>query len=85
MHFRYFHMVGLSERVAHERLARICFVDYDGEMVFVVERKTSGGTPEIVAVGRLTKLHGGDRAEFALVVSDRYHSTRDSARSSSVA
>jgi acetyltransferase len=74
VHFRYFHMMGLSERVAHERLARICFVDYDREMVLVVEHKSSGGTPEIIAVGRLTKLHGGDTAEFALVVSDQYQS-----------
>jgi acetyltransferase len=72
VHFRYFHMMRLSERVAHERLARICFVDYDRDMVLVVEHKPSGGVPEIMAVGRLTKLHGGDTAEFALVVSDRY-------------
>jgi acetyltransferase len=72
VHFRYFHMIGLSERVAHERLSRICFVDYDREMVLAVERKESDGVPEIVAVGRLTKLHGGGVAEFALVVSDRF-------------
>jgi acetyltransferase len=65
-------MIGLSERVAHERLARICFVDYDREMVLVVEHKPSGAMPQIIAVGRLTKLHGGDTAEFALVVSDGY-------------
>jgi acetyltransferase len=72
VHFRYFHMMGLSERVAHERLARICFVDYDREMVLVAEYQTPGGIPEIIAVGRLTKIHGGDTAEFALVVSDQY-------------
>ncbi len=73
VHFRYFHMMHLSQRVAHERLARVCFVDYDREMVLVVEAKGADG-PEIIAVGRLTKLHGENEAEFAVIVSDRYQS-----------
>ena len=40
---RYFHAMKLSSRVAHERLTRICFVDYDREMVLVAERHGSRG------------------------------------------
>jgi hypothetical protein len=41
----YFHMEGLSARVAHERLIRKCFIDYDREMALVAEAvnpKTQG-------------------------------------------
>ena len=34
---RYFHAMKLSTRVAHERLTRICFIDYDREMALVAE------------------------------------------------
>ena len=34
---RYFHAMKLSQRVAHERLTRICFIDYDREMALVAE------------------------------------------------
>ncbi|MFN0172259.1 MAG: bifunctional acetate--CoA ligase family protein/GNAT family N-acetyltransferase [Bryobacteraceae bacterium] len=73
VYFRYFHMMDLSQRVAHERLTRICFIDYAREMALVAERKNAEGHPEIIAVGRLTKLHESPDAEFAVVVSDAYH------------
>jgi acetyltransferase len=70
---RYFHAFKLSARVAHDRLTRICFIDYDREMALVVERKEPAtGEPEIIAVGRLSKLHGVNAAEFALLVADDY-------------
>ena len=72
VHFRYFHLMNLSQRVEHERLARNCFIDYDREMVLVAERKESGGAGEIIAVGRLMKHHREDEAEFAVIVSDRH-------------
>jgi acetyltransferase len=73
VYFRYFHLIKLSQRVAHERLTRICFIDYDREMALVAERKDpQRGVSEILAVGRLSKLHGTDEAEFALLVSDQY-------------
>ena len=41
--------LGLDERTAHERLIRICFVDYDREMALVAERDDPAtGRPEIV-------------------------------------
>ncbi|MBD2667316.1 GCN5-related N-acetyltransferase [Richelia sinica FACHB-800] len=74
VYFRYFHMIKLSQRITHERLTRICFIDYDREMALVAEyQNPDTGVREILAVGRLSKLHGNDGdAEFAMLVSDRY-------------
>ncbi|QEH31874.1 Succinyl-CoA ligase [ADP-forming] subunit alpha [Aquisphaera giovannonii] len=70
---RYFHAMKYTARVAHERLTRICFIDYDREMALVADRKDpSTGEHEILGVGRLSKVRGTDEAEFALVVSDPY-------------
>ena len=70
VYLRYFQPLKLTQRTAHERLTRICFIDYDREMALVVERKKVDGRTEILAVGRLSKLHGRNEAELAAVVSD---------------
>ncbi|PMB38346.1 acetyl CoA synthetase subunit alpha [Fischerella thermalis CCMEE 5205] len=71
--FRYFHLIKLSQRIAHERLTRLCFIDYDREMALVVDYENpETGEHEVLAVGRLSKLHGTSEAEFAILVSDRY-------------
>jgi acetyltransferase len=59
--------------VAHERLLKICFGDYDREMALVAEL-VDPVTEErqIIAVGRLSKLHGKNEAEVAVLVSDKY-------------
>ena len=68
---RYFEFLQYEQRVAHERLARLSFIDYDREMAFVAERRIRGaGGREIIAVGRLIKLSGTNAAEFAVVVGD---------------
>jgi acetyltransferase len=69
---RYFTYLKLSERTAHERLTRICFIDYDREMALVAEAVPAGGEGErqIAAVGRLSKAHGRNEAEFAVLVAD---------------
>jgi acetyltransferase len=74
VYFRYFHMLNLGQRTAHERLTRICFIDYDREMALVAERQggPSGGS-EILGVGRLTRTHGTNDAEMAILVSDDFH------------
>ena len=73
VYLRYFSPLKLDQRIAHERLSRICFIDYDREMVFVVERAAEqGGASSILGVGRLSKLHGTNAAEFALVVADEW-------------
>jgi acetyltransferase len=52
---------------------RLCFIDYDREMALVADHKNpETGEHEMIAVGRLSKLHGVNEAEFSLLVSDRY-------------
>ncbi|MBI3912912.1 MAG: bifunctional acetate--CoA ligase family protein/GNAT family N-acetyltransferase [Chloroflexi bacterium] len=70
VYLRYFRIMKLSARTTHERLIRICFIDYDREMALVVEKQAARGAREIIAVGRLTKIHGTEDAEFAILVSD---------------
>jgi acetyltransferase len=73
VYFRYFHLMKLSQRIAHERLMRLCFIDYDREMALVVDRKNPDtGNHEILGVGRLSKLHGENVAEFSLMISDAF-------------
>lgn len=68
---RYFHAMKYTARVAHERLTRICFIDYDREMALVADYKDpKTGEHKIIGVGRLSKVKGTDEAEFAIVVSD---------------
>ncbi|MCC6605303.1 MAG: bifunctional acetate--CoA ligase family protein/GNAT family N-acetyltransferase [Anaerolineae bacterium] len=75
VYLRYFRAFQLDQRVEHERLTRICFVDYDRDMAIVVTHKNpKSDEEEIIAAGRLTKERTGDEAEFAILVSDRYQS-----------
>jgi acetyltransferase len=74
VYMRYFHAMGLSRRTAHERLTRICFIDYDREMALVAERENpETGDPEILGVGRLSRNHAvPNEAEFSLLIGDRF-------------
>jgi acetyltransferase len=70
---RYFNHLKLDQRVAHERMTRICFNDYDREIALVVERKNGDpANPEILGVGRLSKARGLNEAEFSLLISDSF-------------
>jgi acetyltransferase len=69
---RYFHMEKLSSRVAHERLLRKCFIDYDREMALVAEAAEGPADGrEILAVGRLTRERDRREGEVAVLVTDR--------------
>ena len=73
VYLRYFCSLSLSRRVAHERLLRICFGDYDREMALVAElTDPATGERRIVGVGRMNKLHSRNEAEVAALVSDQY-------------
>ncbi|MEP7190049.1 MAG: GNAT family N-acetyltransferase, partial [Roseiflexaceae bacterium] len=72
VYLRYFYPMSLEQRIAHDRLTRICFIDYDREMVLVAEHADASGQRAIIGVGRLTKIRGANHAEFATVVSDAY-------------
>lgn len=74
VYFRYFHAMRLTQRIAHERLTRICFIDYEREMALVVlHRDPSTEEQQILAVGRLILLRGTREGEFAVLVSDNWH------------
>jgi acetyltransferase len=74
VYMRYFHMMNLDQRTAHERLTRICFIDYDREMALVAERTDpETGEREIMGVARLSRRGVvPDEAEFSVLVSDRF-------------
>src|SRR5262245_53448401 len=73
VYMRYFSPLKLSQRVAHERLTRICFVDYDREMALVVEhRDPQSGERQILGVGRLVRLRCANEAEYAILVNDQW-------------
>ncbi len=73
VYLRYFQALKLDQRIAHDRLIRICFVDYDRQIALVAVRKSpENGKEQIIGVTRLTKLVGTDEAEFALIVADRF-------------
>jgi acetyltransferase len=74
VYHRYFSALKLSQRVAHERLTRICFNDYDREIALVAEVKLAklGVEEKIIGVGRLSKLPQLNEAEFAVLVSDQW-------------
>ncbi len=72
VYLRYFQPLKLTQRTAHERLTRICFIDYDREMALVAELKYPDGGAEILAVGRLSKIHGRNDAEIAVLVRDEF-------------
>jgi acetyltransferase len=70
---RYFAFLKLEQRIAHERLARLCFIDYDREMALVAEHADArSGEREIIGVGRLVKQPGAGSGEFAVLVDDRW-------------
>ena len=71
VYLRYFYSLSLSSRVAHDRLVRICFVDYDREMAIVaVHRDAKTGQHNILGVGRLVKSHSRNKGEVAVLVTD---------------
>ena len=73
VHYRYFGLVKLEERIAHERLVRMCFNDYDREIAIIgVRNAPETKEDEIVAVGRLIKVHEVNEAEFAIVIRDQW-------------
>jgi acetyltransferase len=72
VYLRYFQPLKLSQRTAHERLRRICFTDYDREIVLLGEHKDVSGASQIIAVGRMSKLHRRDEAELAVLIHDGF-------------
>lgn len=86
VYLRYFHALNLSQRIAHERLARIATNDYDRDLALVVERVTAPSRSpngaqentapaataahELLAVARLSRIQNTGDAEFAVLIRD---------------
>ena len=71
VYHRYFSQIKLDQRIAHERLVRICFNDYDREIALVAEYKDSKTRRRlIIGVARLSKARGLNEGEFAMIIGD---------------
>jgi acetyltransferase len=68
---RYGTDLALADRIAHERLTRICFVDYDREIVLVAEAPTSDGSA-IIGIARLSRVHASDDKMLTMIVADAW-------------
>jgi acetyltransferase len=74
VYLRFFQGVALHQRTTHDRLTRICFIDYDREIALVAERRDPQTQErQIIALGNLTRMHRGNDAEVAVITSDDYH------------
>ena len=73
VYLRYFHLMNLEQRTQHERLTRICFIDYDREMALVAEyHNPETRESDILGVGRMMRIHGTSEAEVAVLISDQW-------------
>ncbi|MGA7522931.1 MAG: bifunctional acetate--CoA ligase family protein/GNAT family N-acetyltransferase [Acidobacteriaceae bacterium] len=66
---RYFTSLDLNARTAHERLTRICFIDYDRELALVAETHGAAGS-QICGVSRMIRSDHGCSATLAVVIAD---------------
>ena len=71
---RFFSDMKYEHRTSHDRLKRVCHVDYDRDIALVAldGEKCSNSHQKLVAAARLTKKHGVRVAEFSILVSDAY-------------
>lgn len=72
VYYRYFRSFTLDRRVDHERLSRICFLDYDREIALVAVVQHQQQPTTIIGVGRIIRQRESDSAEFALLISDGF-------------
>jgi len=70
--YRYFQAQSFQERIEHDRLRRICFIDYDREMAMVAIVRKPDGTRAVAGVIRMQKSFFTSRARFAIIVSDEW-------------
>ncbi len=71
VYMRWFTALGLSQRIAPERLKRVCSVDYQNEMVLVAEHEDAEtGERSIMGAARLVKVRGTNDGEISLTICD---------------
>jgi len=70
---RFANFVSLDRRIAHERLAHACFIDYGREIALVAEGVDAApGAHEIYGIGSIIKTRRAGDVEFALLVGDAH-------------
>jgi acetyltransferase len=69
---RYTYAFRLADRIAHEYLSRMCFIDYLREMTLVALHTDEAGQMEIVGAAQLLMEQNRNEAEFSLLVSDEF-------------
>ncbi len=62
----------LFKQATHEMAARYCFIDYDRELGIVAEVEDEGER-KLIGVGRLVADVNHEAAEYAVIVTDRWH------------
>lgn len=67
---RFLKMMHYDERVARNRLSKICFNDYDREIALVVQNPLD---KEIMAISRLSKNPDQKTAIFSMTIKDAWH------------
>ena len=72
VYLRYFSLIPLSQRVAHEQLTRTCLID-DREFALVaVLRHEGSADQEVIGLGQMSKQSVPNEMEWALLVADEY-------------
>ncbi len=66
---RYFAFKSLEERIAHERLVRICANDFDFQIALIAEDSNR----QIMGIARLTKVGDGKTADLKMLIGDAFH------------
>ena len=69
---RYLKPMMLQERVMHERLARLCHVDYDREIALVAETTDNQGERLLMGIIRLSRIHATNDARLSILIGDPY-------------
>ncbi len=73
VYFRYMGVMSLRQRVSHERLMKLCFIDYARAMALVAEGPDpETGEERLMGIARYTRDRATGDAEFALVVADPF-------------
>jgi acetyltransferase len=72
VYLRYLHPMMLSQRVTHERLARMCFINYEREMALVAEQSDGKGGRQVLGVARMDRLHDTDEGQVSVIVTDHF-------------
>jgi acetyltransferase len=69
---RYLRAVDLSQRIGHDRLSRLSFIDYNREIALLAVRRAEGGGQEIMGVVRVAKRPNSRIGEFGILVGDPF-------------